>query len=92
MREVVAVAQADGYGLELQAARQASERIGQTMVGQMSSTAQDVARAKPTEIEHLNGLVVRRGQALGIPTPVNQALYALIKLVETREVRRDSHD
>ncbi len=92
VREVVAVAQADGYGLELQAARQASERIGQTMVGQMSSTAQDVARAKPTEIEHLNGLVVRRGQALGIPTPVNQALYALIKLVETREVRRDSHD
>jgi 2-dehydropantoate 2-reductase len=83
--EVVAVAQADGIGLELPAARAATEKIGQTMAGQRSSTAQDVARAKPTEIEHLNGLIVRRGAARGVPTPVNQALYALIKLLETRE-------
>jgi 2-dehydropantoate 2-reductase len=85
VREVVAVAQAEGIGLELSAARAATQKIGQTMAGQRSSTAQDVARAKPTEIEHLNGLIVRRGAARGVPTPVNQALYALIKLVETRE-------
>lgn len=88
--EVVAVAQADGIGLELKAARAATEKIGQTMAGQRSSTAQDVARAKPTEIEHLNGLIVRRGLALGIATPVNQALYALIKLVETRPPGRQA--
>lgn len=85
VREVVAVAQADGIGLTLKAARAATEKIGQTMAGQRSSTAQDVARAKPTEIEHLNGLIVRRGQALGIATPANLALYALIKLLETRK-------
>jgi 2-dehydropantoate 2-reductase len=52
------------------------------MPAQLSSTAQDMARRKPTEIEHLNGFVARRGRELGIPTPVNQALYALVRLVE----------
>ena len=47
------------------------------------STAQDLARGKPTEIDHLNGFVVRRGAAHGIPTPVNQALHALVKLAES---------
>jgi 2-dehydropantoate 2-reductase len=52
------------------------------MPAQFSSTAQDMARGKRSEIDHLNGTVVRRGAALGVPTPVNQALYALVKLVE----------
>ena len=38
--------------------------------------------AKPSEIDHLNGFVVRRGRELGVATPANQALYALVKLVE----------
>ena len=82
VREVVAVAAADGVALSLEAALQATDRIAQTMPGQRSSTAQDVARRKPTEIDHLNGFVVRRGRALGVATPVNQTLYALVKLVE----------
>jgi 2-dehydropantoate 2-reductase len=57
------------------------------MPQQLSSTAQDVARRKPSEIEQLNGFVVRRGQALGVPTPVNQTLYALVKLVEAGYAR-----
>lgn len=47
-----------------------------------SSTAQDMARGKRTEIYSLNGYVVRRGLELGVPTPVNQALFALVKLSE----------
>jgi 2-dehydropantoate 2-reductase len=42
-----------------------------------------MARHKISEIDHLNGFVVRRGLTHGIPTPVNQTLYALVKLVET---------
>ena len=42
-------------------------RIAQTMPGQYSSTAQDLARQKKTEIDHLNGFVVRKGEALGVP-------------------------
>ena len=49
-----------------------------------SSTARDVARGTRTEIDALNGFVVRRGASLGVPTPVNQALVALVKLHEAR--------
>ena len=82
VREVVAVANADGVKLDLDASLQAMERIAATMPAQLSSTAQDMARGKRSEIDHLNGTVARRGAALGVPTPVNQALYALVKLVE----------
>ena len=60
----------------------ATERIAQTMPGQFSSTAQDLARGKKTEIDHLNGVVVRKGEALGVPTPANRMLVALVKLLE----------
>src|SRR3954467_3581499 len=56
--------------------------IARSMPGQYSSTAQDLARRKPTEIDHLNGFVVRKGEALGVPTPVNRTLLALVKLLE----------
>lgn len=82
VREVVAVAQAAGQPMDLQAALDAMGRIAQSMPGQRSSTAQDMARGRPTEIDHLNGFIVRRGAELGVPTPVNQALHALVKLVD----------
>jgi len=80
--EVVAVAQADGQHLPLDAALEAMDRIARAMPAQLSSTAQDMARGKPSEIDHLNGFVARRGAELGIATPVNQTLHALVKLVE----------
>lgn len=58
--------------------------IAKVMPTQFSSTAQDLARGKPTEIEHLNGFVVRRGAALGVPTPANRALTALVRLIEAK--------
>jgi len=85
--EVVAVAAASGVELPLAAAVAAMERIAPAMPAQLSSTAQDVARRKPSEIDHLNGFVVRRGRELGIATPANQALHALVKLVESRHAR-----
>jgi 2-dehydropantoate 2-reductase len=47
-----------------------------------SSTAQDIERGKLTEIDSLNGYIVRRGEELGVSTPVNKTLHALIKLLE----------
>jgi 2-dehydropantoate 2-reductase len=55
-----------------------------TMPEQYSSTAQDLARGKPTEIDYLNGYVVRRGAELGIATPTNQVLQVMVKLREAR--------
>jgi 2-dehydropantoate 2-reductase len=83
VKEVLAVAQADGIHLSEAVALQAVAQISVTMGSQKSSTAQDMARSKPSEIDHLNGFIVRRGQALGVATPVNQALFALVKLVES---------
>jgi 2-dehydropantoate 2-reductase len=56
--------------------------VGRAMPGQISSTAQDMLRGRPTEIGYLNGHVVRLGVELGIPTPVNQALLTLVRMVE----------
>jgi 2-dehydropantoate 2-reductase len=87
IRSVVAecrtVATADGVNLpdDVDAIVQ---RIAQTMPTQHSSTAQDLARGKPSEIDFLNGHVVQRGAALGVPTPANLVLWTLVKLVESR--------
>ena len=80
--EALAVAAALGISLPREATHDAVRRIAMTMAEQRSSTAQDVAARKPTEIEHLNGTVVRRGAELGIATPVNRTLHALVGLVE----------
>jgi 2-dehydropantoate 2-reductase len=80
--ETIAVAQAHGVRLpEGELVKNTLER-GQTMKNATSSTAQDIARGKRTEIDSLNGYVVRRGKELGIATPVNQTLHALVKLLE----------
>jgi len=52
--------------------------------GAFASTAQDLARGKRTEIESLNGYIVRRGAELGVATPNNFALYALVRLLEEK--------
>ena len=57
-------------------------KIPAAMPNQTSSTAQDLVRGKPSEIDFLNGHVVRKGAELGIPTPTNQALQVMVKLAE----------
>ncbi|WP_313951307.1 2-dehydropantoate 2-reductase [Accumulibacter sp.] len=83
VQECLAVAQAEGVSVGADI-WQAVQGIAQTMPGQLSSTAQDLARHKRSEIDHLNGHVLRRGEALGIPTPANRVLHALVKLLESR--------
>lgn len=51
---------------------------------QYSSTAQDVRLGKLTEIDFLNGFVVRKGRELGLETPVNHVLHTLVKALESR--------
>jgi len=85
IRDVVAecLAVAKAEGVEVTGDTDAALRgIAQTMPAQYSSTAQDLARGKLSEIDHLNGLVVRRGEALGVPTPANRVLFVLVKLLE----------
>ena len=82
--ESLAVAQAEGVVVPGDMGT-ACRKLIESMPAQYSSTAQDLARHKHTEIDYLNGLVVRRGEALGIPTPANNALWALVKLLEAKQ-------
>jgi 2-dehydropantoate 2-reductase len=81
--EAVAVANAIQIPLEFDAVRRATWKVGETMHAAYSSTAQDIQRGKRTEIDYLNGHIVALGQQHGIATPVNQAIHALVKLLET---------
>jgi 2-dehydropantoate 2-reductase len=87
VHETLNVARATGIqppGLEdPQTAIAGSFKIAEQMSGTRSSTAQDLARGKHTEIESLNGFVARLGAELGVPIPVNHTLYTLVKLYES---------
>lgn len=80
-QECLDVAKADGVSVPGDT-WEAVQRIAKTMPEQYSSTAQDLARHKRSEIDHINGYVMRRGQALGVRTPVNAVLHTLVKLLE----------
>lgn len=86
VQETLAVARAGGvrptnmgdFATAMTAVRQLTRQIAAAY----SSTAQDLRRGKRTEIDALNGFVARRGQELGVPTPVNQTLWALVRAAE----------
>lgn len=83
VRECLAVAHASGIALP-EGTAEAVLPLAASMPGQVSSTAQDLARGRHTEIDHLNGFIVRRGEALGIATPANRLLHTLMRLLEAR--------
>jgi 2-dehydropantoate 2-reductase len=56
------------------------------------STWQSVARAKPTEIEYLNGEIVRFGRELGVATPLNELVVALMQRVAGKRRHLDARE
>jgi 2-dehydropantoate 2-reductase len=84
--EVLQVAQAGGVILpgirDRESGMAAAMEIATQMAGAFSSTAQDLSRGRPTEIDALNGYISRHGTELGVPVPVNHALFTLVKLAE----------
>ncbi len=83
-REAVAVAQALGYDIDY------DERIG-TILGLVekagptkASMLQDVEAGRRTEIDVINGAVVRAADEAGVAVPINRALMQLIKGWETQ--------
>ena len=84
--EVLAVARAAGVVLpgvdDRESGMAAAMKIATQMADAFSSTAQDLNRGRPTEIDALNGYIVRQGAALAVPVPINGALFTLVKLAE----------
>jgi 2-dehydropantoate 2-reductase len=54
----------------------------------VSSMLQDVLNKRPTEIDSINGAVVREGKALGIPTPINRTLTSLVRVIQQTYLTR----
>jgi 2-dehydropantoate 2-reductase len=54
-----------------------------------ASMLQDVEARRETEVDYLNGGIVRFGRELGVPTPLNEAIWALVKGLERSWVEGD---
>lgn len=84
-RETAAVAAALGVTLPYDDPVERVETVARMTAANRSSMLQDVLRGSTTEIETINGAVVREGERLGVPTPVNAMLYRLMKAIEEAE-------
>ncbi len=58
------------------------EAVCEATSGNVSSMLQDVLKGRRTEIDFINGVIVRQAQGLGIPAPVNTVLTGLVKTIE----------
>ncbi len=94
--EVLAVAKASGVTLpgirDRQSGLAAAMEIATQMTSAFSSTAQDLNRGRPTEIDALNGYIARRGAELDVPVAVNHALFTLVKLAEQKAATERSYE
>jgi 2-dehydropantoate 2-reductase len=90
--EFIRVARAEGVDLSQEEAAAANESIAKTMPGQRSSTAQDLARGKPTEIDYLNGVIVRFAQRHGIAAPTHYTIHSLVKMLESGQLSELSQE
>ena len=76
-------------GMDADARRQIADKMrayGKSLGAGRPSLAQDVIKGRSTEVDFLNGVVVRRGKEVGVPTPVNEQVVALTKRVEAGEI------
>jgi len=82
VREAVQVAAARGIALPQSDMAAHAEGICRHTADNLNSMLQDLLRKRRTEVEAINGAVVREGAQVGVPTPVNQALLWLVKGIE----------
>lgn len=79
MREVEAVGRAKGVELDSDAVEKTIELVEHIPWDYQISSHVDLDRGAPLELEAFNGAVVRMGKEMGVPTPVNQFLYTVLK-------------
>ena len=83
VEEAMAVARASGIRLSYHHGVDAWRKAAAGLpYGFKASMLQSLEKGTRTEIDYINGAVVERGAALGVPTPVNAALVACIKGIE----------
>ena len=83
IREIISVAAKEGVTLHPDIIEDTIS-VTHALKDHYTSMYEDYKNGNPTEIEHLNGDIVRRGEKHGIPTPVHKTLYSLIKGMELK--------
>jgi 2-dehydropantoate 2-reductase len=76
--EAVAVARAEGITFHAEALQDEVATVCQTTATNLCSMLQDIRATRPTEIDAINGAIVRYGEKVGVPTPINRTLCQLI--------------
>jgi len=82
VREAVAVSKAKNIQLPYDDPLGRVMEVCRDTAGNVASMLQDVLNKKETEVDFINGAIVREGEALGIPTPANRTLTSLIKAIQ----------
>ena len=82
MEEAARIATAEGVEMADFDLAQSLEDLCRATADNRVSMLQDIMAGRETEIDSICGEVVKRGEALGIPTPRNQTLHALVKGIE----------
>lgn len=85
VKEGIAVANAKGIVLRFTDPVAHTKEVCKATAVNKSSMLQDVLNHKRTEIDMINGAIVREGKSTGLATPVNQVLCALIHYFERKE-------
>jgi 2-dehydropantoate 2-reductase len=83
--EAVRVAQARGTRLDQAQITATVERALAEHPGHKASMLQDREARRATEIDFINGAVIREGERLGIPTPAHAIVYDLVKFAELKD-------
>ena len=78
-RETHPIVASQGVSLSAAAAVDRVTTVCERTADNVSSMLQDVRRGKRTEIEHINGAVVRMGDDLDVPVPLNRLVTELIR-------------
>lgn len=81
-KECCDVAEALGIGSFWEEMESEEQRLMQGFFAYYPSMAQDIMKQRQTEIEHMNGAISRYGKQLGIPTPMNDMLSAMICTIQ----------
>lgn len=54
-----------------------------------NSTLQDLMKGRQSEVDFMNGLVVKKGQEANVPTPFNEAVVSLVEQIENKMLKPD---
>ena len=80
--EAIKVAEAKGIAFLFDDPQEEVRKVCRLTAANISSMLQDVLREKKTEIDFINGAIMRDGEQLNLPVPVNSLLTRLVQTIE----------